>query len=143
MTEERISNIEGKIVEMIYSEQHRANWKMKQNKTKHKLNFSDFWDNSRRPNIYVIGVPEWEEKECGTENIFDKIMTETFLNSVRDKSTDLRNSVNSKEDKPKNFMTRNTRIKPMKTKIVILLFTSLIWSEIMLENNIILQYLVC
>lgn len=44
---------------------------------------------------------------------------------------------------PKNSMPRNTRVKPMKTKIVNLLFTSLIWPEIMLENNIIIWYLVC
>lgn len=35
MTEERTSNIEGKLVERIYSEQHRANRKNKKQNTKY------------------------------------------------------------------------------------------------------------
>ena len=37
------------------------------------------WDNFKRPNIWIIGVPEGEEKEQEIENFFEKIM-ENFPN---------------------------------------------------------------
>jgi len=39
----------------------------------------DLWDNIKRTNIQIIGVPE-EEKEKGYENIFEEIMFENFPN---------------------------------------------------------------
>ena len=29
-------------------------------------------------NLCIIGIPEWEEKVKGIENIFEKIMAKTF-----------------------------------------------------------------
>ena len=40
----------------------------------------DFWDNIKRNNIRVIGVPEGEEREKGTEKIFEEIIVEILLN---------------------------------------------------------------
>ena len=37
----------------------------------------DLWDNNKRTNIRVIRVPE-EEKEKGTEKIFEGIIVENF-----------------------------------------------------------------
>ena len=39
----------------------------------------DIWDNIKRTNIRIIGVPE-EEKKKGTEKIFDEIIVENFPN---------------------------------------------------------------
>ena len=39
----------------------------------------DLWDNIKRRNLWVIGVPE-EEKNKGTETIFEEIMVENILN---------------------------------------------------------------
>ena len=36
------------------------------------------WDNNKRSNIYVIRVPEEEEKENGSEDIFEEIMVKIF-----------------------------------------------------------------
>ena len=41
-------------------------------------------DNMKSNNIWIIGVPEGEEKEQGRETLFEKIMTEIFLNMERE-----------------------------------------------------------
>ena len=40
----------------------------------------DLWDNIKRTNIRIIGVPGEEEKKKGTEKIFEEIIVENFLN---------------------------------------------------------------
>ena len=40
----------------------------------------DTWDNIIRMNIQIIGVPEEEEKEKGTEKILEEIIVENFPN---------------------------------------------------------------
>ena len=55
-----------------------------QNKEKKKKRIEDslrdLWDNIKRTNIRTIGVPEEEEKNKGTEKIFEEIIVENFLN---------------------------------------------------------------
>ena len=38
----------------------------------------ELWDNVKRTNIRIIGVPEGEEREKGTEKIFQEIIAENF-----------------------------------------------------------------
>ena len=40
----------------------------------------DLWDNIKRTNIEIIGVPEEEEKKKGTEKISEEIIVENFPN---------------------------------------------------------------
>ena len=40
----------------------------------------DLWDNIKRTNIQIIGVPEEEEKMKGSEKIFEEIIVEDFPN---------------------------------------------------------------
>ena len=40
----------------------------------------DLWDNVKRTNIRIIGVPVEEEKKKGTEKIFEEIIIENFPN---------------------------------------------------------------
>ena len=40
----------------------------------------DLWDNIKCTNIWIIGVPEEEEKMKGTEKIFEEIIVENFPN---------------------------------------------------------------
>ena len=44
----------------------------------------DLWDNIKRTNIQIIGVPEEEEKKKGTEKIFEEIILENFPNIGKD-----------------------------------------------------------
>ena len=40
----------------------------------------DLWDNIKRNNIPIIGVPGEEEREKGPEKIFEEIIVENFPN---------------------------------------------------------------
>ena len=40
----------------------------------------DLWDNIKRTNNWIIGVPEEEEKKKGTEKVFEEIIVENFPN---------------------------------------------------------------
>ena len=40
----------------------------------------DLWDNMKCTNIWIIGVPEEEEKKQGYEKIFEEIIVENFPN---------------------------------------------------------------
>ena len=45
---------------------------------------NSIWDNFKRSNIHLMGVPEGEEKEQEIGNLFEKIMKENFLNLVKE-----------------------------------------------------------
>ena len=47
---------------------------------KHESNIRDLCDNIKQANLCITGIPEGEEKEKGTENIFDEIISENFPN---------------------------------------------------------------
>ena len=42
-------------------------------------------DNMKHNNIYIIGIPEEEEEEQGIENLFEKVLTENFLNLMKER----------------------------------------------------------
>ena len=62
------------MVKMIFEEQNK--WK-RMKRTKDSLR--DLWDNIKLNNIWIIGVPEKEEKK-GYEKIYKDIMVENFPN---------------------------------------------------------------
>ena len=43
-----------------------------------KGSLRDLWDNIKSTNIWIIGVPEEEEKKKGYENISEEIIVENF-----------------------------------------------------------------
>ena len=49
----------------------------------------DLWDNINCTNIHIIGVPEGEEREKGTENIVEEIIAEKFSNLGKDTVTQI------------------------------------------------------
>ena len=72
---ERISDLEDEIVEITTAEQ---NEEKRMKRTEDSLR--DLWDNIKRTNIRIIGVPEEEEKKKETEKIFENIIVENFPN---------------------------------------------------------------
>ena len=56
-TEDRISEVEDKMVEINEAERKKEK-RIKRNED----NLSDLWDNVKRPNIRIIGVPEEDKK---------------------------------------------------------------------------------
>ena len=60
----------------------------KQNKVKRMKrtedSLRDNWDNNKCTNIWIIGVPEEEEKKKGYEKIFEEIIVENFPNMEKE-----------------------------------------------------------
>ena len=73
--EERISDVEDKIVEITTTEQ---NTEKRMKRIEDSLR--DLWDNIKGTNIRFIGVPGEEEKKKGNEKIFEEIIVENFPN---------------------------------------------------------------
>ena len=73
--EERISDLEDKIVEITTAEQHKEK-RMKRIED----SLRDLWDNIKCTNIWIIGVPEEEEKKEVSEKIFEEVIVENFPN---------------------------------------------------------------
>ena len=73
--EERINDLEDKIVEITTAEQNKEK-RMKRIED----SLRDLWDNIKHTNIRIIGVPEEEEKKKGTEKIFEEIIAENIPN---------------------------------------------------------------
>ena len=74
-TEEWISDLEDKRVEITTSEQKKEK-RMK----RIEESLRDLWDNIKCTNILITGVPEGEEKKKRTEKIFEEIIVENFPN---------------------------------------------------------------
>ena len=67
--------MEDRIMEITQSGQQTEN-RIK----KLESNIRDLWDNIKRANLCIIGIPEGKEKGKGIENIFEEIMAENFSN---------------------------------------------------------------
>ena len=73
--EERISDLEDRMVEFTVVEQNKEK-RMKRNEDR----LRDLWDNIKCNNIHIIGVPEGEEREMGPEEIFEENIVENVPN---------------------------------------------------------------
>ena len=73
--EERISELEDRMVEITAAEQSKE-IRMKRNED----GLRDLWDNINHTNISIIGVPEGEERKKVPEKIFEEIIAENFPN---------------------------------------------------------------
>ena len=77
--EEQISDLEDKILEITTAEQNKEK-RMKRIED----SLRELWDNIKRTNIRIIGVPEEEERKKGTEKIFEEIIVENFPNTGKE-----------------------------------------------------------
>ena len=79
-------------------------------------NIRDLWDNIKRANLCIIGIPEGEEEEKGIENIFEEIMAENIPNL---KHTDIKiqgiqrvpNKLNPYRTTPRHIIIKMANIK--------------------------------
>ena len=71
----------------------------------------------KHDNIHIIGIPEGEEKEWGTKNLFEKLMTENFPNLVREEITQVQEAqrtsvkMNSKKPTPRHITIKMAKFK--------------------------------
>ena len=61
----------------------------------------DLWDNIKGTNIWIIGVPEEEEKKKGCETIFEEIIVENFPNMKKEIVNQVQEAQSPIQDKPK------------------------------------------
>ena len=76
-------------------------------------NLRDLWDNVKRLNIWITGVPE-EDKKKGHEKIFEEIIVENFPKMGKERITQVQENPESpKQDKPKarHILIKLTKIK--------------------------------
>ena len=116
--EERISELEDNMVEIRAKEQNKEK-RMKRLED----NIRDLWENTKRTNIRIIGVPEEEEKKKGSEKIFEEIIVENFFNMGKKIVTKLQEAqrvpyrINPRKNTPRHILLKLTKIK-FKEKIL-------------------------
>ena len=85
-------------------------------------NLRDLWDNTKCTNIQIIGVPE-EEKEKGTEKIFEEIIVKNFPNTGKEIATQVQEAhrvpyrINPRRNMLRHIVIKLTKIK-FKEKIL-------------------------
>ena len=77
----------------------------------------DIWDNFKRTNIRIIGVPEEEEKKKGTEKIFEEIIVENFPNMGKEIVNQVQEAqrvqyrINPRRNTPRHILIKLSKIK--------------------------------
>ena len=109
--EEQISDLEDKIVEITTPEQ---------NKEKRMKRIEDtlrvLWD-IKHTNIWIIGVPEEEEKKKGSEKIFEEIIVENFPNTGKEIVNQVQEGqrvpyrINPRRNTPRHILIKLSKIK--------------------------------
>ena len=90
--EERISDLEDKRVEITTREQKKEK-RMKRIED----SLRDLWDNIKRTNIWITGVPEEEEKKKQIEKIFEEIIAENFPNMGKETASQVQEAQRAPE----------------------------------------------
>ena len=110
--EERISDLEDRMVEFTAAEQNKEK-RMKGN----EVSLRDLWDNIKCTNIHIIEVPEGEERENGRKKIFEEIIVENFPNMGKEIATQVQEvkrvqgRINPKGNTPRHTVIKLTKIK--------------------------------
>ena len=110
--EEQISKVEDRLVEIMDVEQKRE----KRLKTNEE-SLRELWDNIKNTNIRIIGVPEGEEREKGTEKIFQEIIAENFLDMGKEPLTQqVPHKINPRRTTPRHILIKLKTKRRLKTK---------------------------
>ena len=61
----------------------------------------ELWDNIKQNNIHIIRFPEGQEREKGTEKLFEEIMAENFPNLEKETDIQTQKAQRVPKDGPK------------------------------------------
>uniref|UniRef100_A0A8D2C724 L1 transposable element RRM domain-containing protein n=1 Tax=Sus scrofa TaxID=9823 RepID=A0A8D2C724_PIG len=109
--EERISDGD-RLVEITDAEQKRK----KRLKTNEE-SLRELWDNVKHTNIRITQVPEGEEREKGTEQIFQEIRAKNFPNMGKEPLTQIQEAqrvpykINPRRNTPRHVLIKLIKIK--------------------------------
>ena len=110
--EDRVSEVEGRMVEINESEGKKGKW-IKRNED----NLRDLWGNAKGPNVQIIGVPEEEDKKKDHEKILEEIIVENFPKMGKEIVTHVQetqrvpNRINPRQNTPRHILIKLTKIK--------------------------------
>ena len=100
------------MVEFTATEQNKEKG-MKRNKE----SLRDLWNNIKRNDIDIIGVPEGEEREKGPEKIFEEIIVKNFPDMGKEVATQVQKvqrvpgRINPRRNTPRHIVIKLTKIK--------------------------------
>ena len=86
-------------------------------KKKNESNIRDIWNNIKRANLRIIGIPEREEREKGIENVSEEIMAENFLNLKKETDIQIQeaqrvpNKMNPNRPTPRHSIIKMAKLK--------------------------------
>ena len=82
---------------------------------KNEERLRNLWDNFKRSNMQIIGVPEGEEEEQEIKNLFEKIMKENFPNLAKEidfqEAQRVPKKVGPKRNTPRHIIIKLPKIK--------------------------------
>ena len=113
--EERISDLEHRMVEFTAAEQTKEK-RMKRNED----SLRDLRDNTKGNNTRIIGVPEGEEREKGPEKIVEEIIVENLPNMGKEIATQVQEvqrlpyRINPRRNTPRHIEIKLVKIKTKK-----------------------------
>ena len=100
------------MVELTAAE-HNKEKRMKRNED----SLRDLWDSIKCNNIRVIGAPKGEEREKGTEKIFEEIIVENFPNMGKGIVNQVQEArrvpyrINPRRNTPRHIVIKLSKIK--------------------------------
>ena len=100
------------MVEITAKEQNKEN-RMKRIED----NLRDLSNNTKRTNIWIIGVPEQEEKKKGSEKILEEIIVENFPNIGKEIVTQVQEAqrvphrINPRRNTPRHILIKLIKLK--------------------------------
>ena len=106
------SELEDKLVEITSEGQNKVK---RMQRTEDSLR--DLWDNIKRTNIQIIGVPVEEEKKKGYEKTFEEIMVENFPNMEKQIVNQVQEAqrvpyrINPRRNMPRHILIKLTKTK--------------------------------
>ena len=111
-TNSRITEAEDRVSEVEINEAER-----KKEKELSEDNLRDLWDNVKCPNIWIIGIPEEEDKKKVHETILEEITVENFSKMGKEIATQVQetqrvpNSINPRWNIPRHILIKLMNIK--------------------------------
>ena len=110
--EDRISEVEDRMVEINETER-----KKEKQFERNEDNLRDLWDSVNCPSIWIIGVPEEEDKKKHHEKILEEIIVEHFPKMGKEIITQVQetqrvpNRINPRRNTPRHIVIKLTKIK--------------------------------
>ena len=114
----RVDEAENQINDLEHKEgkNNHLEQKVKKESPQNEDSVNNLWDNFKRSNICIIGLPEGEEKEQEIRNLFEKIMKDYFPDLMKEIDMQDQKAQNTKQDGCKETTPSDIIIKRPKFK---------------------------